>query len=353
VEGHADLTALHAADQARERYAAHCNDSARAREAQVRVAAGGLWWLQALAGASLVGMLWFGIDALARQALGGPMLAGLVLAVIGVFEVAGPLMRGASRLGSAAAAAGRIQAIAQAMPDQDDPARPQPLPEQGAVDFQDVCFAYPAAGVSPAPRVLDKLNLRVQPGERVAITGPSGAGKSTLLQLLLRLEDPDAGRVCFGGVDVRQAALAQWHRRVALLPQDAPVFLGTLRTNLLIGDPGATDSDLWTALDAARLGDFVRGLPDGLDTWAGETGASLSAGQARRLCLARTLLAPAAVLALDEPTVGLDEPAQIEFFRDLAQATRGRTVILVTHAALPPGTVHRALDLRGGHLVAD
>src|SRR3546814_3017443 len=88
--------------------------------------------------------------------------------------------------------------------------------------------------------------------------------------LLLRLEDPQAGRVCFGGVDVRQARQAQLHRRVAWLAQDAPVFLGTLRTNLLIGDPGAGDAALWRALDAAGLGDFVRGLPDGLDTWAGE-----------------------------------------------------------------------------------
>lgn len=352
VEGHADLAALHAAAQARIGFATHCADAARAREAQVRVAAGGVWVLQALAGACVVAVLWFGLDGLAQQQMGGPLLAGLLLAVIGVFEVVGPLMRGASRLGGAVAAARRIQALADQAPDQLDPVRPQALPVQGAIDFQAVRFGYPTAHGTPGLPVLEDVNLHIEPGDRIAITGPSGAGKSTLLQLLLRLEDPQAGCVRYGGVDLRQASLAQLHRRVAWLAQDAPVFLGTLRTNLLIGDPDAGDAALWAALDAARLGDFVRGLPDGLDTWVGETGASLSAGQARRLCLARALLAPASVLALDEPTAGLDEAAQAAFFSDLARATRGRTVVLVTHAVLPPGTVDRCLQLRGGRLVA-
>jgi ATP-binding cassette subfamily C protein CydC len=135
-----------------------------------------------------------------------------------------------------------------------------------------------------------------------------------------------------------------------LLSQDAPVFLGTLRTNLLIGDPQAGDAELGRALDAARLGEFVRGLPDGLDTWAGETGSLLSAGQARRLCLARALLSPADVIVLDEPTAGLDAAAEAAFFADLEHAVRGRTVVLATHAVLPPGAVDRCCTLRGGQL---
>ena len=198
--------------------------------------------------------------------------------------------------------------------------------------------------------VLRDLHLRVAPGERVAIVGESGAGKSTLLHLLLRLEDPLRGQVRFAGVDARACAQADWHRRIALLSQDAPVFLGTLRTNLLIGDPQADDAALWRALDAARLGEFVRGLPDGLDTWAGETGSQLSAGQARRLCLARALLSPAAVIVLDEPTAGLDAATEAQFLADLGPAVQGRTVVLATHAALPPGAVDRRYALREGRL---
>ncbi|WP_261172402.1 ATP-binding cassette domain-containing protein, partial [Bordetella pertussis] len=143
---------------------------------------------------------------------------------------------------------------------------------------------------------------------------------------------------------------AELHRRVALLSQDAPLLLGTVRTNLLIGDAQADDAALWRALDAARLGEVVRGLPHGLDTWIGETGAGLSAGQARRLCLARALLTGASAILLDEPTAGLDAATEAELLADLARATQGRTVVLATHARLPPGTVDTVYTLQAGRL---
>ncbi|MGV2905967.1 thiol reductant ABC exporter subunit CydC [Achromobacter sp. AGC25] len=350
MDGHADMVALHAQAPTTAHFERLCEASARARRSQARVAARGQWFLQVAAGLSVLALLWFGLGTHEAGQIEGPVLVGLLLAVIGIFEVAGPIMRGASRMGSAMSAAARIREVTQAQPDMQDAPVVRALPSAGALELDGVVFRYPSRGQGACPAVLDGVSLRVEPGERVAIMGASGQGKSTLLHLILRLEDPQSGQVRFGGCDARDCAQADWHRRIALLSQDAPVFLGTLRTNLLIGDPDADDAALWGALDAARLGDFVRGLPDGLDTWAGETGSQLSAGQARRLCLARALLSPAAVIVLDEPTAGLDAAAQTDFFNDLERAVRGRTVVLATHAALPAGAVDRCYELRHARL---
>ena len=340
VDGHADMVALHAQAQTRAHFERLCGQNAQARQAQACRGARAL--VPAGAGAAVLGVLWFGLGEHEGGGLSGPLLAGLLLAVMGIFEVAAPIMRGASRLGSAVSAAQRIREVAQCEPDMRDPDAPAALPADGALELDGLRFAYPDGAL-----VLDGVSLRVAPGERVAIQGESGAGKSTLLHLILRLEDPQAGQVRYGGRDARDCAQADWHRRIALLSQDAPVFLGTLRTNLLIGDPSADEAALWRALDAARLGDFVRGLPDGLDAWAGETGSLLSAGQARRLCLARAPLSPARVLVLDEPTAGLDAAAEADFLRDLGRASQGRAVVLATHARLPAGAVDRRCVLRG------
>ncbi|MFU1912414.1 thiol reductant ABC exporter subunit CydC [Bordetella avium] len=346
VEGHVDIAALHAQRQAREYFAAQCQDLQRARGAQARLAAHGLWLVQVAAGAALVGVLWFGLHGLSEGEVSGPLMAGLVLATLGVFEVAGPIMRGVSRLGAARAAARRIGDLTRAEPDLRDPAEPRPLPEAGALVARDLHFSYPGRDRA----ILSGADLHLAPGERLAIVGPSGSGKSTLLHLLLRLEDPQRGSVSFGACDLREAAQAEVHRRIALLSQDSPVFLGSLRSNLLIGSPQAGENALWQALEAARLAEFVRGLPDGLDTWVGETGAGLSAGQARRLCLARVLLTQAPVILLDEPTAGLDRPNEEAFLADLAHACGGRAIVLATHARLPEGAVHRSLSLIDGQL---
>lgn len=340
VEGHADLIAFDAIDLAQDRFEHAARDAGAARLRLARAAADGQACVQALAGLSAIGVLAAGIVALRANTLSAPWMVGMVLATLAIFEVVGPIMRGATRLSVAAAAATRIEALISGPAGPEDPAAPRKVSDHGALVFDRVRYGYDAARP-----VLSDFSLRIDSGERVALVGASGAGKSTVLQLLLRLDDVQGGAITFDGVDIRQMAQADWHRHVALLSQDAPVFLGTIRDNLYIGDPLADDARCLRMLDHARLGDFVRSLPRGLDTWLGEAGGTLSAGQARRLCLARALLSPARLIVLDEPTTGLDRDNELAFFRDIVHATQGRTVLLVTHANLPDGTVDRIVKM--------
>ncbi|MBN8994265.1 MAG: thiol reductant ABC exporter subunit CydC [Rhizobiales bacterium] len=300
---------------------------------------------QGLAGLCLVVTLCLGLDALHAGRLGGPTLVGLLLAVAASFEAAAMLVRGTARIGMGLAAADRLRAIAAMPPAVADPAMPVPLPTGSEVAFRDVSFAY-AAGRP----VLEGVSLEVAPGRRIAVTGASGSGKSTLVALLLRLADPTAGVVTVAGADLRTVRQADLHARVALLSQDAPVFMDTVRANLLVGRPDATDAGLWQALERARIADAIRALPGGLDAFLGEGGRTLSTGEGRRLCLARALLSDAAILVLDEPTGGLDHETEQAFLADLGAATAGRTVILVTHATLPAGAVDQAWRLDAGRL---
>ena len=351
VTAHADLISLGAETKAQRDFAAQCLRVATAHKRQTTLAANGKAFVQILSGLSLVGILYWGSEGFTEGVINGPLWAGLVLAVLGIFEIFAPIMRGASRLGSAAAAAQRIEALTQAAPNIVDITEPQQLPLTGDIVFDNVHYAYPIGEEhKKGPAILTALNLHIRSGEHIAIIGRSGTGKSTLLNLLLRFDDPDCGYISFGGVDIRHAALAQLHQRIVFLTQDAPVFLGTIRSNLLIGDTTADDDKLWQALDNARLGDFVRSLPAGLDTWTGETGRTLSAGQARRLCLARALLSPAQVLVLDEPTQGLDRATEQAFMADLITAAQGRTVIMVTHAQLNNNDIDRVLKLENAQI---
>ena len=203
--------------------------------------------------------------------------------------------------------------------------------------------------------ILSGLDLVGPTSSITAVLGPSGSGKSTLLALLLRLRDSQAGGICWEGVDLREASLPELHRRVALLPQDAPVFLGTVRDNLRIGDPDADDAGLWEALRQAGLDEEIRALPGGIDQWLGEGGRTLSAGQARRLCLARVLLSDATVLVLDEPTEGL-APVIVDQLADIFNlvAGQGTALLLIEqNLSLVARVAHRYLAMAKGAVVAE
>lgn len=345
IDGHQDLLLFGARDQATigSGIAARRLSAARRRLGLHAALAGAL--VQLLAAGALIGALLVGFVALEARQIDGPLLAGLLLAIIASFEASAMLVRSATRLAGAAAAADRLQAIATSPPAVAEPTAPLPVPPGADIRFEAVRFGY-----DPAHPVIDGLSFAIRGGECTAIVGASGAGKSTIAQLLLRLADPDAGTVRLNGSDLRDVSSAELRRRIALMTQDAPVFLDTIRANLRIGRDTADDADLWRVLEAVRLAEFVRTLPGQLDAIVGEAGRTLSAGQARRLCLARTLLSEADVIVFDEPTSGLDFETEATFLAELPALTAGRTAIVITHAAVPE-TFDRVLELRAGRLV--
>jgi len=302
---------------------------------------------QIVASVAVAAVLIAGIDALQHHRLDGPILVAILLAVVASFEAIGPLVRGAGRFSAAAAAAERLKSIADLNNPIASPTQPKAIPSGGRLTLEHVSFGYGAPNA-----VLRDVSLDIASGERVAIVGPSGSGKSTLASLLVHLADPSTGAVRLNGVDLKETAPAELNRRIALMTQDAPVFNDTIRNNLLIGEPTADDRRLWLALTAVGLDDAIRQLPRGLGTMLGEAGSGLSTGQSRRIALARTLLSQADVIILDEPTSGLDRPAEEAFFAGLGAIGEGRTLVVITHADLPAGSVDVTYALRDGELAA-
>ena len=230
-------------------------------------------------------------------------MATLALLALSSFEAVSALPTAARELSTTLAAGRRVLELTDREPVVSDPASRCPPPrDRGAVALEGVTARY-APGEPPA---LSGFDLRLDPGRRIALVGPSGAGKTTVTSLLLRFLDPEEGRVTIGGRDIREYRQTDIRRTFALAGQNAHVFNSTIRANLSLARPAATDADLEDALRRARIGDWVASLPDGLDTLVGEEGTQLSGGQRQRLTLARALLADAPVLILDEPTAHLD-----------------------------------------------
>jgi len=276
----------------------------------------------------------------------GPTIVGVFL-VLAVFEAVSGLPRAGALAGHAAAAAGRVVAAAEAPAAVPDPAAPAPAPQGHALRFEGVHFAW-----VPGAPVFTGLALDVPEGARIALLGPSGAGKSTLAALALKHAAPGEGRITLGGTDIAALPADLVRARIGWLSQATHLFDDTIRANLLLARPDADDAALWAALEAARIADMVRALPDGLDTWVGESGTRFSGGQGRRLALARVLLSPAPILILDEPCAGLDAETERDFFLTLNDAAPGRTVILIAHRLTGAERLDRIYRLSAGRAVA-
>lgn len=295
-------------------------------------------------------VLWEGAnDVIAGQMTGGAITAFVLAAalVAGAFgaltEVYGDFMR-------AAGASARLRDLLREEPVIARPASPVALPHPpvGRITFEEVSFSYPSRPDMPA---LKMFNLDVAPGERVAIVGPSGAGKSTLFQLVQRFYDPDLGRILVDGVEMRQADPAQVRQRIAVVPQEAVIFMGTARSNIVYGRPDATEAEIWAAAEAANAAEFLRALPAGLDTDLGEGGTQLSGGQRQRLVIARAILKDSPILLLDEATSALDAESEASVQDALEHLMEGRTSLVIAHRLSTVKTADRIVVLDGGAIV--
>jgi len=220
------------------------------------------------------------------------------------------------------------------------------LPDRGELRVEGLSFAY--GGGEP---VLTDVDLVLAAGEKLALVGPTGAGKSTLAKLMARLYDPSAGRVTFAGIDLRDAQLRSLRTRITVVPQEGFLFAGSIRDNVRIGRPDASDAEVDDALDRLGLLARFRSQPQGLGTEVHERGSSLSAGERQLVSLARAALADPAVLVLDEATSSLDPGTEVLVERALERLVAGRTVIVIAHRLSTAERSDRVGVVADGHLV--
>jgi ATP-binding cassette subfamily B protein len=301
---------------------------------------------------AIVLVIWEGaIDVAAGRMSGGTIAAfvlcgGLLAGAVGALsEVFGDLLR-------AAGASERLAELLDAEPDIAAPAQPAQLPQpaRGELVFDHVTFHYPTRRETSA---LNGFSLTVRSRERLAVVGPSGAGKTTLFQLAERFYDPGEGRLLLDGVDLRDCDPADVRQRIAMVPQETVIFAASARDNLRYGNWDASEDQLWQAARDANAEEFLRALPEGLDTFMGEGGARLSGGQRQRIAIARALLRDAPLLLLDEATSALDAESERLVQDALDRLMEHRTTIVIAHRLATVRAADRIVVMDQGRIVEE
>ncbi len=272
-------------------------------------------------------------------------VAAFVLYLNSLFEPVQNLSQQYNIVQSAGAALKKIFELLDVAPSIAERPGAADLPATGAIEVEHVSFAY-GGGAD----VLSDVQLTIAPGERLALVGPTGAGKSTLAKLVVRFYDPRAGVVSFGGVDLRDATLRSLRERIVVVPQEGFMFAGTVRDNIRVGRPDATDAEVEAAVDALGVRSRFDSLPEGLDTEVRERGSRLSAGERQLVSLARAALADPTVLVLDEATSNLDPGTEHIAERALEVLTEERTVVVVAHRLSTAARADRVAVIDDGML---
>jgi subfamily B ATP-binding cassette protein MsbA len=306
--------------------------------------------LEVLGGLALAGVLWVA----GGRIVSGAMSVGDLLGIITAVGTASPAARALGSfntvLNEALAAAARVFALI------DEPSRVVDRPDavalrvlEGDVRFEDVGFRYQAEGTSLA--ALSNVSFRAASGQRVAIVGPSGAGKTSIINLIARLYDATSGSVTIDGQDVRAVTLGSLRDAVGVVSQEAILFNDTVRANIRLGKPDATDEEVEAAAQAAAADGFIRAMAQGYDTVVGERGNALSGGERQRIALARAFLKDAPILLLDEATSALDAESEALVTAAIARLSAGRTTIVIAHRLATVRDADWILVLEAGQIV--
>jgi len=337
-----DLTAHH-----REQVLARTDGVQRAKRRFALRAAGESALAEVVVAATSLGFLVALWGAASRGDIPSEVVpAALVLVGAAVAPAAGAFAM-MQRIGEISAAAGRVLGFIDLGAGNDELGQPVPHDGRGAISIQDLHFAY---GTTP---VLEGLTLTIEGGESVALVGSSGAGKTTIARLLTRLWRADSGHVVLDGARIDTLNAAELRREVALVSQHPFVFRGTIRSNLELAAPNATDERMWTALRDAGLAETVAAFPKGLDEPVGDRGSTLSGGQRQRLSIAQVLLRDPAVLILDEASAQLDPLRELDLSEAVARLRRGRTTIVIAHRASTIRRAARVIVIEHGRVIGD
>jgi thiol reductant ABC exporter CydC subunit len=297
-----------------------------------------------LTGAAVCATLLLSISSVSSHRLAPFMMAVVPLVALASFEVVTPVAEAVSRLAHQAAAADRLLALADLPAPVDDPVSPAPAPFHTNVELDDVTLRYAPDG----PWILDGLSMSMAAGSHVALTGASGSGKSSVVNALLRFWPLQGGEATLGGTPLASLPQDTTRRVIGWVSQDTHLFNASIRANIALARPDASEEHIGAAARTAQLGPWIDSLPQGLDTSVGEMGTRLSGGQRQRVALARALLADPAVLLLDEPTSGLDHATASRLLHDVLATHSGKSILYITHRLEEVAAFDEVVELQDG-----
>jgi ATP-binding cassette subfamily C protein CydC len=345
LQGQAELTIFGASQRYRARMESTELNWHEAQRRQSELTAFSQALMMLIGGFAVVAMLWMASGGVGGNTQPGALIALFVFCALAAFEALAPVTGAFQHLGQVIASAVRITQITEQEPEVQFHAQQTAVPPQVALQLQDITFAY----AGQTQNALEGINLSVAAGSRIALLGRTGCGKSTLLQLLTRAWDPLHGNILFNDVPLREFSEHALRKTVSVVPQRVHLFSATLRENLRLAAPEASDDVLSVMLERVGLHKLLE--DDGLNSWLGEGGRQLSGGELRRLAIARALLHDAPLMLLDEPTEGLDATTESQILDLLANAMVGKTVIMVTHRLRGLASFDQIIVMDNGHII--